>query len=126
MALCPECHTEICGAGIFCSKCGRSLVEGTNDKLNLQLYSTIWEIWRFQVDSYWQRTSYFAVFETAAIAGVWQVLANRPRLALALAGLGIVLTILWLLNNARTHAYVGYWWQALAEIERGAEDIRVR
>ena len=35
-----------------------------------------------------------------------------------LSGLGIVLTVVWLLNNQKTHAYVLHWWKKLAELEQ--------
>jgi hypothetical protein len=90
-------------------------------KPDLQLYDTIFETWRFQVDSYWQRTSYFAAFETASLVGEWTLLNSYPAhiyTARFTTVLGILLTVLWFLNNLKTHGYVDYWWTALGGIEK--------
>jgi hypothetical protein len=34
----------------------------------LEVYKTLFETWRFEVNSHWQRSSYFAAFETVAVA----------------------------------------------------------
>lgn len=94
---------------------------------NGELYKTIFETWRFQIDSYWTRSSYFAVFETAALAGVWQIYAPKGanlKTGMIFSLLGIGLTIVWYLNNRRTHRYVQYWWRALIDIEKNY-DVRV-
>lgn len=92
-----------------------------NESTMVELYKTIFETWRFQVNSYWQRSGYFAAFETAAIAGGWYLIAvERPPqygASALLSGLGILLTLLWLANNHKTHKYVDYWWKALEKIE---------
>ena len=43
------------------------------------VYQQLFETWRSQVDSYWQRSNYFAAFETAAIAGCWHILTAKDR-----------------------------------------------
>jgi len=86
----------------------------------IELYKTIFETWRFQVNSYWQRSSYFAAFETAAIAGCWHLVTGTPahyKAGAFVSALGVLLTIVWLLNNHKTHKYVEYWWGALRKIE---------
>jgi hypothetical protein len=81
-------------------------------------YELTFETWRFQVDSYWQRSSYFAAFETAALAGVWEVLVSRHwYTALVFSILGMALTRAWFLNNRKMHSYVRYWWEALGKME---------
>ena len=85
---------------------------------SVQLYWAILETWSGQVDSYWQRTSYFAAFETVAIAGTWEVVNEGYRkTGLCLFGFGVILTALWIFNNVKTHQYVVYWWEVLKEIE---------
>jgi hypothetical protein len=87
-------------------------------------YELTFETWRFQVDSYWQRSSYFAAFETAALAGVWEIITSRHwYTALIFSILGLVLTRVWFLNNQKTHAYVRYWWEALGKMESHLEPI---
>jgi hypothetical protein len=73
-----------------------------------------WENWRFQVDSGWNRSNYFAVVETVALAGAWQVLdkGSHPKTALFFAFLGLLSTIVWLLNDLINHTYILYWWQS--------------
>lgn len=91
----------------------------TEEKL-FKVYEQLFETWRSQVDSYWQRSNYFAAFETAAIAGCWHILTVEHRVPWAgctMSGLGIVLTIVWFCNNQKTHKYVLHWWNALEKIE---------
>jgi hypothetical protein len=78
-----------------------------------------WENWRFQVDSGWNRSNYFAVVETVALAGAWQVLeqGRYPRTALFFAFLGLLSTIIWLLNDLINHTYIRYWWQFTGEAQ---------
>ena len=86
----------------------------------VELYKTIFETWRFQINSYWQRSSYFAAFETAAIFGCWHLIVGTPphlKAGALVSILGAVLTIIWLINNHKTHKYVDYWWIALGKIE---------
>ena len=94
-----------------------------NAEQALELYKSYFETFRWQVDSYWQRTTYFAAFETAAIAGCWYLLEKKPNVAApfnveaAFAALGFLLTVDWLWNNNKTHGYVLYWWRALETLE---------
>jgi hypothetical protein len=76
--------------------------------------ATAWENWRFQVDSGWNRSNYFAILETVAIAGAWQVLEHgqHPKTALFFAFLGFVSTLIWFLNDLINHAYILYWWKS--------------
>ncbi len=37
----------------------------------MEVYKTISDTWRSQVDSSWQRSTYFAAFEIAALGGCW-------------------------------------------------------
>jgi len=90
------------------------------DEKLFQVYTQIFETWRSQVDSYWQRSNYFAAFETAAIAGCWHILSRQHDEIWAggvVSILGIALTIVWLYNNHKTHGYVLYWWESLRVIE---------
>src|SRR5579871_209758 len=83
-------------------------------------YKQALDTWRFQVNSYWQRSSYFAAFETVAMAGYWKLIADVsvPRcVAVAFGILGIALTIVWWLSNRKTHEYVDHWWRSLIELE---------
>jgi hypothetical protein len=84
----------------------------------IDVYKTTFDTWRSQVDSYWQRSNYFALFETAAIGGCWHLVSGQHALAgVGLSLLGIALTVVWYRNNTKTHAYVRHWWDALMAIE---------
>jgi hypothetical protein len=88
----------------------------------LEIYTALFETWRFQVNTHWQRSSFFAAFETVALAACWKLFANKPDsgtayLGLLLAFLGVVLTLVWLLMNNRTHSYALYWLSAVGKIE---------
>jgi hypothetical protein len=88
----------------------------------LDLYKSLFDTWHFQVDSHWQRSSYFAAFETVAVAGCWKLLEGQYAAELPLATLGIGLTVVWILNNNKTHEYARYWLGAVCEIERKLEE----
>ena len=101
--------------------------QDTKDTL-VQIYWAIFEAWSAQVNSYWTRTNYFAVFEVAAIAGSWAVLDDRTlitsnRSLLIAAGLtfllGLILTVAWIFSNLKSYDYHMYWWGVLEEIEKG-------
>ncbi|HLY32453.1 MAG TPA: hypothetical protein VKQ36_15620, partial [Ktedonobacterales bacterium] len=80
------------------------------------------DTWKFQIDSYWSRNSYFATFHSAIMAGVWQIsktAQGQRRIGAQLfCYAGMFLAILWLINNIRVHQYIVYWWTRAAEIEK--------
>jgi hypothetical protein len=83
-----------------------------------EVYRTIFETWRYEVDSYWQRNNYFAAFETAALAGCWYVVEHaHPKFGPAFSLLGLVSTIVWLITSIAVHRYVDYWWNSIQKIE---------
>lgn len=95
-------------------------VMGRND--TMEVYKAVFETWRSQVDSYWQRLNYFAAFETAAITGGW-LLVSGPRISEVGAGclfsaLGIALTVVWHKSNDKMSRYVRHWWNSIRECER--------
>lgn len=87
------------------------------DDRRFEIYKLLFENWRFQVKSNWDRSSYFALFETAALVGVWRILETQSRLSLGLPPLGSLLTLVWTLSNHKSGHYGDYWWHALARIE---------
>jgi DNA-directed RNA polymerase subunit F len=86
----------------------------------LELYKSLFETWRFEVNSHWQRSSYFAAFETVAVAACWKLLSDLDSAwaGAVLAALGLCLTGIWYRNNNKTHFYAVYWLEKVAEIER--------
>jgi len=92
-----------------------------NTKDLIELYKSLFETWRFEVNSHWQRSSYFAAFETVAVGACWKLLTDNstPRWAgPVLAVLGVFLTVVWFNNNEKTHFYAVYWLKKVATIER--------
>jgi len=85
----------------------------------LEIYRLLFETWRFQVDSGWQRSSYFAAFETALLLGIGKIIVDG-HVTLGAAGslFGLVLTRIWLLNDRKVQSYIDYWWEAVRGIER--------
>jgi len=75
---------------------------------------SLWENWRFQVNSGWDRSNYFALVETGALAGAWHVLQDPKSLKAGLffAFLGLLFTILWFVNDWINHTYILYWWRS--------------
>ncbi len=86
----------------------------------LDIYKTLFETWRFEVNSHWQRSSYFAAFETVAIAACWRLLDDTSFVwaGVMLSLLGIALTEIWRRNNNKTHFYALYWLGRVADLER--------
>ncbi len=80
-------------------------------------FQTAIETWRFEVNSYWTRTSYFAVFETAALGAQWLLFKDYRFTSFALSLAGIFLTWLWYMNNTRMHEYVDQWWRRAGDLE---------
>lgn len=88
------------------------------NELKQEVYRTIFETWRYEVDSYWQRNNYFAAFETVALAGAWYVIEHRYYWSgLIFSLLGIASTIVWLVTSIAVHRYIKYWWQSIKNIE---------
>ncbi len=87
----------------------------------LEVYKSLFETWRFEVNSHWQRSSYFAAFETVAVAACWIALTDSSGQKWAgsvVAILGIALTAVWFLNNNKTHEYAVYWLSAVGAVEQ--------
>lgn len=84
----------------------------------LRLYELVFENWRWQVDSNWTRTSYFAVFETALLGAVWEI-GSKGHMWSGVFGalVGILLTADWILNDVKAGAYIEYWWRSLGNLE---------
>jgi len=91
----------------------------SNHLVELDVYKSVFETWRFEVNSYWQRNSYFAAFETAAIGGCWYLLEKgRFPIGLSFAILGAALTVIWFWNNVAVHSYIEYWWASIKDSEK--------
>lgn len=85
----------------------------------IKLYNSLFETWRFEVNSHWQRSSYFAAFETVAVGACWKVLQDAYVVtAIIFSMMGLLLTTIWLFNNKKTHYYAIYWLKKVAWVER--------
>jgi len=85
----------------------------------IAVYRLVFETWRFQVDSGWQRSNYFAAFETALLLGIGKIIVDEHWVLDAAACIfGIVLTQIWLLNDKKVQSYIDYWWEAVRGMER--------
>lgn len=85
------------------------------DKDSLRL---AFDAWKFQVETFWTRSSYFVVFELAIAAGLWRLFADRYLYTSVALSLGaILLTCIWFLNNIRLGEYINYYWHRLGELE---------
>jgi hypothetical protein len=89
-----------------------------NPEMKRDVYSAVFETWRSEVDSYWQRNSYFAAFETAALAGCWYVFEkHHPNCSAIFAGLGLASAVIWWVTSVAVHRYIRYWWLAIKKVE---------
>jgi len=83
------------------------------------VYKLFFENWRFQVSSGWQRTNYFAAFETALILATGKIILDgHSILGLVVCVFGLLLTCIWILNDMKVWAYISYWWKTLGAIEK--------
>jgi hypothetical protein len=81
------------------------------------------EAWKFQIDAFWTRTSYFALFELAFAAGLWKVFDSGHLITSAGLALGAILvTCIWIINNSRLHEYILYYNERVRHFE-GADQI---
>src|SRR5258708_17300276 len=99
-----------------------TMPDGRNGMMGV--YKAIFDTWRSQVDSSWQRSNYFAAFEIAAIGGCWLLVSDEKRLLPVAAGIafsigGLWLTRIWYRSTKKTQAYVRHWWESLIEVENG-------
>jgi len=85
---------------------------------NWDLYKIANENWRFQIQQFWSRNSYFAAFQTASIAGVVKLSESHVIVARWFCGAGIALALLWWLSNDRLQQYNRFWWEKLIELEK--------
>ena len=86
----------------------------------LELYKSLFDTWRFEVNSHWQRSSYFAAFETVALGACWKLLTgptNERWAGAVFSVLGTVLTGIWFLNNQKTRYYARHWFEAVCDVE---------
>ncbi|MFZ1010636.1 MAG: hypothetical protein WAN65_27605 [Candidatus Sulfotelmatobacter sp.] len=95
--------------------------DSQNSKELLEIYKIAVETWRSQVDSSWQRSSYFSAFETAAIGGCWLLVSSKDPLSIW-AGIGFsiggfLLTAIWFVSTYKTYMYVRHWWDSLRKVE---------
>ncbi len=75
----------------------------SSHSIELEVYRTTFETWRFEVDSYWQRNSYFAAFETAAITGCWYLLEkDKDSDCAVVRGLRLSLDVDMVLEQCRS------------------------
>ena len=82
------------------------------------LHRLAFDAWKFQVEQYWTRSSYYVVFQLAFAAGIWKIFEAHHRVTSAFLSLGaIVFTALWVLNNERLNEYINYYWRRLKEID---------
>jgi hypothetical protein len=88
-------------------------------ELKQEVYKATFETWRYEVNSYWQRNSYFAAFEVAALAGCWYVAEQRHHFTgLAFSILGLLTAVIWLLTSVAVHRYIDYWWKSAQAAEK--------
>ena len=92
--------------------------EAPNRDAAMEVYKAVFETWRSQVDSSWQRSNYFAAFETAGLAGGW-LLVSGSRIV---GSLSLAVSFLHLESPSRqcatkttrrfTHT-LRHWWDSV-------------
>src|SRR6266478_7608344 len=78
-------------------------------------YQIAFQVWQFHVNSYWQRNSYFAAFQSVALAAAWRIVGYRSAIVLCAAG--ILLVLVWYMNNLIIGSYIRSWWGTIEALE---------
>ena len=82
----------------------------SDEERRKQMLGIAFEAWKFQIDAFWTRTSYFALFELAFAAGLWKVFDSGHWITSAGMAVGsILVTCIWIINNSRLHEYILYY-----------------
>ena len=98
----------------------------SDEESRKQMLGIAFEAWKFQIDAFWTRTSYFALFELAFGAGLWKVFDSGHRFTSAGMALGAILvTSIWIINNSRLHEYIVYYSDRVKYFE-DADGIRTQ
>jgi hypothetical protein len=89
-----------------------------DEERKMQMLWIAFEAWKFQIDAFWTRTSYFALFELAFGAGLWKVFESGHWFTSACMALGaILLTCIWIINNIKLHEYILYYSERVKHFE---------
>jgi hypothetical protein len=73
---------------------------------------------RWQIDSNWRRTAYFAAFQTPLRLAARSAFMDKYFWAsIATSAFGFLLNLGWILNDRKTGAYTDYWRRAAESIE---------
>jgi hypothetical protein len=91
----------------------------TNKELT-DLHKEVFATWRFQIDSFWTRNTYFAGFQTAAVAGAVTVSKDHHWTGLFAALAALALAMIWFLSCDRLYEYQKFWWEKLIECDAAA------
>lgn len=90
----------------------------TEEDRQFEIYKQLLENWRWQINSNWHRTDYFAAFQTALLLAAGKVILDQHLYTgLALAAFGVLLNVGWILNDMKTGAYTNYWRAAIDAVE---------
>jgi hypothetical protein len=90
-----------------------------DNSIQIEVYKNVFENWRSEVNSYWERTKYFAALETAALAGCGYLLGqNDQHFSKPFCVLGMLLTLVWFWSNFGVHRYIAYWFESAKAAEK--------
>lgn len=81
------------------------------------LHKEVFATWRFQIDSFWTRNTYFAGFQTAAVAGAVTVSEKHHWTGLFASLAALILAGIWFLSCDRLYEYQQFWWEKLIECD---------
>jgi len=84
----------------------------------VEIYRLMVETWRWQIGSNWQRTDYFAAFQTALLLAAGKIILDwHFRAGIVTSIFGLALNIGWVLNDMKAGSYINYWWEAAKRAE---------
>jgi recombinational DNA repair protein (RecF pathway) len=102
---------------------------GNAKETQFEIYRLMVETWRWQIDSNWHRTAYFAAFQTAVLVAAGYAISDvhccAGKLILDMhfyvgfgaSVFGFLLNISWIFNDRKTGAYTDYWRKAAESME---------
>lgn len=94
----------------------KEVLDGSNNQF--EIYRLMVETWKWQINSNWHRTDYFAAFQTALLLAAGKVVTDAHFCSgIALCAFGFALNVAWILNDVKTGAYTHYWRKAAENME---------
>jgi hypothetical protein len=90
----------------------------SENHVSSELQRLTFDAWKFEIEAYWTRSSYFVVFELASATGIWKLFELHHLFTSLYLSLGATaLTLIWAVSNMRQNDHIHYYWNQLEKTE---------